>query len=77
MVAPAQVVVGVVLLAVGGAGVRYSYRLSRFDEQLDAIGSTRSVGDVEPAAWKVLATKAVAAFVGVLGAVTLIAGLLG
>ncbi len=76
MVALAQVVVGLVLLAVGGVGVKYSYRLSRFDEQLDAIGSTRSVGDVEPAAWKVLGTKAVAAFVGLLGAVTLVVGLL-
>lgn len=77
MVALAQVVVGLVFLAVGGVGVKYSYRLSRFDEQLDAIGSTTSYSEVEPAAWKVVATKAVAAFVGALGAVTLIAGLLG
>lgn len=76
MAAPAQVFVGVVLLALGGVGVKYSYQLSQFDEQLDAIGSTTSYGEVEPAAWKVLATKAVAAVVGVLGAVTLVAGLL-
>jgi hypothetical protein len=76
MAAPAQVVVGAFLLAVGVVGVKYSYRLSRLDEQLDAVGSTTSLSDVEPAAWKVLGTKAVAALVGVFGGVTLASGLL-
>jgi hypothetical protein len=76
MVAPAQVVLGVVFLTIGAFGVKYSYRLSRFDEQLDAIGSTTSYDDVQPAAWKVFATKAVAAFAAAFGAVMLLVGLL-
>lgn len=35
----------------------WPYRLARFGERLDAIGSKRSWSEVEPAGWKVLVTR--------------------
>lgn len=46
------------LIAAGVASVRYPRRIARYEEMLDAIGSTRRVGDVEPADWKVSLTRA-------------------
>ncbi|ELZ07976.1 hypothetical protein [Natrialba aegyptia] len=52
MVAIGGIVVGTVLVGLGLLGVRHAYGITRFHEQLDAIGSTRSAGTVEPAEWK-------------------------
>ncbi|MXR53085.1 hypothetical protein GRX03_15920 [Halovenus sp. WSH3] len=59
---------GLFLIVVGGIDVAYARPLARFGEQIDAIGSTRSWSEVEPAEWKVWLTKVgggVAIFVGV------------
>jgi hypothetical protein len=59
---------GGVLLVVGGAVVfRYARPLTRFSEQIDAIGSTTDPEDVEPAGWNVFLTKATAVFFALLG----------
>lgn len=50
------------LMSVGGAIVfRYARPLTRFGEQIDAIGSTTDPSEVEPAGWNVFLTKAFAA----------------
>ncbi|WP_266075844.1 hypothetical protein [Haladaptatus caseinilyticus] len=43
------VLFGLAGLLFGAVDYRYSYHLVRFSEQLDAIGSTRSWNEVEPA----------------------------
>lgn len=48
---------GIVLLALGAIEVRYARQLTRFGEQLDAIGSTTRASEVEPAEWNVWLTK--------------------
>ncbi|MCY4731859.1 hypothetical protein KY092_14965 [Natronomonas gomsonensis] len=35
----------------------WPYRMARFEEQLDAIGSKRRWSEVEPADWKVMLTR--------------------
>jgi hypothetical protein len=62
-----RIVLGTLMLVVGVLGFRYPYKVARFEEIIDAIGSTRSLDAVEPAAWKVSLTKfssGVVAFVG-------------
>ncbi|WP_330633511.1 YIP1 family protein [Halocatena halophila] len=46
-------IVSLFCLCVGGPLVTWPYKLSKFGEQLDAIGSKRRMRDVEPAAWNV------------------------
>lgn len=55
----AQFAAGVGLLVFALPGVAAPYAVTRFGEQLDAIGSTRSWGDIEPAGWNVWVTRAV------------------
>ena len=46
------------LIAIGGALMyRYAYGVTKFNEQLDAVGSTTRSGEVEPADWNVTLTK--------------------
>jgi hypothetical protein len=46
------------LLAVWGAAMsKYAYEFSKFGEQLDAIGSSTSANEVEPAGWNVALTR--------------------
>jgi ABC-type phosphate transport system auxiliary subunit len=52
-------VLGTLLVAVGLLNAVWPSQVARFEEQLDAIGSKRSAGEVEPAEWKVLLTRAV------------------
>ncbi|MUV50843.1 hypothetical protein ELS20_11830 [Haloarcula hispanica] len=40
---------------------RYAYGITKFNEQLDAIGSTTRSSEVEPADWNVMLTKLVGA----------------
>lgn len=66
------------LIAGGGAlGVKYAYHIARFSEQIDSIGSKTAWDAVEPAGWKVGMTRVASAFVIVLGAVAVFAGLFG
>ena len=50
-------VLGTLLVGVGLLGAVWPQRVARFEEQLDAIGSKRSAGEVEPAEWKVTLTR--------------------
>jgi hypothetical protein len=47
------------------------YKVARFNEQLDAIGSSRSWSSVEPADWNVALTKYGGVFVALLGVLLL------
>ncbi len=50
------------LITIGGALMyRYAYGITKFNEQLDAIGSTTRSSEVEPADWNVMLTKLVGA----------------
>ena len=50
-------ILGTVLLAIGIASAVRPYEVARFEDRLDAIGSTRSWSEIEPADWKVLLTR--------------------
>lgn len=65
-------VVSVLFVAFGLPAAVYARRIARFNEQLDAIGSTRS-GTVEPAGWHVALTR----ISGVVLVSAGVAGLLG
>lgn len=47
------------------------YRIARFNERLDAIGSRRSWSSVEPADWNVALTKYGGVFIALLGVLLL------
>ncbi len=70
----ARILLSLAGIAVGAVGYRYAYQLSRFGEQLDAIGSTTPMEEVEPANWKVLMTQL--CFIG-LGAFSALMALFG
>lgn len=67
MVALKGLAMGIALIGVGAVIYRYAYAITRFSEQLDAIGSTRGVSNVEPATWNVILTKGLAALCFLLG----------
>lgn len=50
-------VLEIIMVIVGLPGAIWPYKLSRFGEQIDAIGSKRSWSEVEPADWKVGLTR--------------------
>ena len=52
-------VLGTLLVGFGLLGAVWPYRVARFEEQLDAIGSKRSWDEVEPAEWKVTLTRGI------------------
>lgn len=62
------------LLVFGAPGAIWPYKLARFEEQLDAIGSKRSWSEVEPADWKVLLTRIIGSGMAIIGFLGLIAG---
>ncbi|WP_323171314.1 hypothetical protein [Natrialba sp. PRR66] len=72
MVAIGGIVVGTVLVGLGLLGVRHAYGITRFHEQLDAIGSTRSAGTVEPAEWNVTLTKLLSGCLSAMGGVVVL-----
>jgi hypothetical protein len=53
MVTPA----GLLVVLLGVLVAVRPYSVAQFEEQLDAIGSKRSLSDVEPADWKVTLTR--------------------
>ena len=59
---------GAIFIVVGLLGAIWPYRVARFREALDAIGSTRKMSEVEPASWMVTLTR-------VVGVVAIVAGL--
>ena len=63
----------VVFLALGVPSAVWPYRLARFEERLDAIGSKRRWDDVEPADWKVAITRVGGALMAVGGGALLLA----
>lgn len=60
--------IGVVLILFGLLGVIWPYRVARFQESINAIGSTDSVFEIEPAGWMVTLTR-------ILGVVIILYGL--
>jgi len=62
-----NVVLGLILLAIGLASLVWPYKLARFEEQLDAIGSKRSWSEVEPADWKVTLNRVIGAGITLFG----------
>lgn len=72
MVAIQGVIVGSVLLGLGLLGVRYAYGITRFEERLDAIGSNRRTGSIEPAEWNVTFTKVLSGCLATIGALILL-----
>lgn len=60
--------IAIVMLVFGLPNAMWPYKMARFEEQLDAIGSKRSWSEVEPADWKVLLTRVVGAIMVAFGA---------
>jgi hypothetical protein len=58
---------GPFLVVIGVLSYYFAYPLSRFGEQLDAIGSKTRWSEVEPAEWNVWLTKLMAVGVAVAG----------
>ncbi|QLH85111.1 hypothetical protein HZS54_25945 [Halosimplex pelagicum] len=67
---------GFLFAVFGGLGVRYARPLARFNEQMDAIGSTTPASEVEPAEWNVTFTKLLSACFLLLGLGLIVAGVL-
>ncbi|WP_188852513.1 hypothetical protein [Haloarcula argentinensis] len=66
------------LIAIGGALMyRYAYGITKFNEQLDAIGSTTRSGEVEPADWNVMLTRVVGAAGSIFGLIWFLTAVLG
>jgi len=61
----------------GGALIfKYAYKITRFSEQWDAIGSKTRWGEVEPARWNVMLTKGTGLLVAGLGVYFILMGFL-
>jgi hypothetical protein len=60
-------VMGPFLVVIGALSYYFAYPLSRFSEQLDAIGSKTRWSEVEPAEWKVWLTRVMAVGIAVAG----------
>jgi len=60
-------VLGLLLVGFGTVGVLRGRALTRFNEQVDAIGSTTPASEVEPAEWNVALTKIVSAIALLVG----------
>ena len=64
---------GFVLLLIGLPAAIAPYRLARFGERIDGIGSARRWSEIEPAGWKVTLTRMLGISMAVVGA-ALVAG---
>jgi hypothetical protein len=58
---------GFIFVLFGAVSVIWPYKLARFSEQLDAIGSKRPLESVEPAEWTVELTRIVGVLMIVFG----------
>ena len=62
-----NLVFGTLIIAFGLLGAVWPYRVARFEEQIDAIGSKRSWDEVEPTGWKVMLTRVIGVVVALIG----------
>jgi hypothetical protein len=62
-----NLVFGTLLVGFGLLGAVWPYRVARFEEQLNAIGSKRSWDEVEPAEWKVMLTRGIGVVFALIG----------
>ena len=62
-----NLVFGTLIIAFGLLGAVWPYRVARFEEQIDAIGSKRSWDEVEPTGWKVMLTRVIGVVVVLIG----------
>ena len=60
-------VLGTLLIGFGLLSAVWPYRVARFEEQLDAIGSKQSWDEVEPAEWKVTLTRGIGVVLALFG----------
>lgn len=51
--------IGIVLVVYGVLALIWPYRVARFHQRWRAIGSTRSLSDVEPASWYMTLTRVI------------------
>ena len=58
---------GFIFMVIGAASAIWPYRLAKFGEILDAVGSKRSLGEVEPADWNVGLTRLVGIVMVIVG----------
>lgn len=62
---------GAFFIVVGLLGAIFPYQAARFQEAMDAIGSTRKASEVEPAGWMVTLTRVAGIVFIVIGLVVL------
>lgn len=67
---------GFVLLVFGGGSAYFARPLTRFSEQIDAIGSKTRASEVEPAEWNVMLTRVVGVVLAVIGGAIVLGHLL-
>jgi len=67
---------GILLVVFGVVSFRYARGITRFGEQIDAIGSTTPMSEVEAADWNVGLTKVISAILAVVGLGMLVGALL-
>ena len=60
-------VLGALVVAFGLVNAVWPYKIARFEEQLDSIGSKRSWDEVEPAEWKVRLTRGIGVVIALFG----------
>ena len=76
MTATQDVFFGLLALVGGTTIYYYAEGLTRFSEQLDAIGSKTRMEEVEPADWNVALTRFAGAVVAFVGLALVVGGLL-
>ncbi|WP_435348900.1 hypothetical protein [Haloarchaeobius sp. HRN-SO-5] len=69
--------IAVILVVFGLPGAVWPYKVARFEEQMDSIGSKRSWSEVEPADWKVGLTRVVGIGMSVFGVLGLVGAVIG
>lgn len=62
----------IIIVLFGLLGVIWPYKLARFNEQFDAIGSKRRASAVEPAEWNVMLTRVSSAVMVLIGVAVLV-----
>ncbi len=67
--------IGLFALGVGLLLTLKAYEVSRFQERLDAIGSTTPWHEVEPAGWRVTLTRAIGVGILIVGLVVFLSAL--
>jgi len=68
---------GGALIVLGLFGIRYAHQITRFGEQIDAIGSKRQLSDIEPAEWSVSIARVLGFIVILTGIVVTFLAIIG